>query len=176
MNKLPEILFGILICLAVVVVVLGAMESAPGDHGFDHPDYPKNTIQQARERGEAQQWITVAASCFGGLTWLFVVGGLALGLSPQRQSGFAPRLLTVAAVIFAGLFLLVVFLASATDSSTARLWGLPLSTAIMLVVLAPSPLVLVLLYLVAFRRWILPPEDEARFHRLVAQRRAEKNH
>ncbi|MCH2115350.1 MAG: hypothetical protein MK171_10635 [Pirellulales bacterium] len=171
MNKVPEVLFGLLICMAIVLVSFFLISDAPEDQGFEHPNYPKNTMQQAPDGSERGGWVTISASCFGVLTCLFVVGGLSLGLSP-RQVGFAPWILTIAAVIFASLFMLVVFLYVGVDNSAARLWGMPLSTAMMLLVLTPSPLVLVLLYMVAFPRWILPPEEKTRFDNLVANRRA----
>ena len=45
----------------------------------------------------------------------------------------------------------------------------------MLLVFAPSPLVLAFLYMIMFRRWILSSEEEARFHALVANRRAKES-
>jgi len=174
MNRGPQVLFGILICLAVVVVTFWAIGGVKEDQGFDHLEYPKNTMQQAPDRGERNRWVTISASCFGALTCLFVVGGLALGLSRQQQTGFAAWILALAAVIFASLFLLVVFLYSEGGSSAARIGGLPVSTAVMVVVFAPSPLVLVVLYMVAFPRWILSPAEEARFHELVTNRQAEQ--
>jgi TRAP-type C4-dicarboxylate transport system permease small subunit len=100
---------------------------------------------------------------------------MAFGLTPHQKRGVAVRVLVAAGLVYAGLFSLVVILYwNGLHTTISNVLGFPASTAVMLFVLGPSPIVLVLIYMFTFSRWILLPQDEARFRAMVSRRRKER--
>ena len=172
---MPQVLFGVLILMAMTVVGICLTKSVDQGQGFDHPGYPEKTIQQAPDGQQRHAAIVVVTGCYGALTAVFALFCMVLGLTPQQKQGVAARLLVVAGFVYAGLFSLVVLLYwDGLPATAGNLFGFPASTAVMLFVLGPSPIVLVLIYMFTFSHWILLPQDEARFRTLVSRRRKER--
>ena len=157
-----------------MVTTFWVIDELPGEQGFDHPEYPINTIHQSHDRGDEYHLVIIFGGGFGALSCLFVVVGLTLGLNRRQQAGIAPWVFAATAVIYASLFLLVVYLNWHGDRFAVGPWGFPISTAVMMFVFVPSQLVIVALYMATFPRWILPPEELARFEELIAERQAVK--
>ena len=170
--KTIHLLFGLLILMAVSLGVICLTQEVPGSQTLDHADYPAGTIQQASDGMERHRPVVVAAGCFGFLTSLFAVFCCALGLRKDHRDGIGARVLLFVGGCFAVLFsMVVIFYWQSFSGSAARVFGLPTATAWMVYVVMPSPLLLAFLYMATFSRWVLHPEDEDKFHQLVAQRR-----
>ena len=170
--NIPRLLFALLVLMAATVVPLFVIEEVPGGRGFDHPDYEPRTIQQAPASVERHRSVIWFAGSFGALVALFSAGSMALGLTESHREGTGAKTLLAAGVTYSILLVSTVYLywkfANAPD---VTIFGFPVATAWMLFIFGPSPLVLVLVYMVTFRRWILRPHDMDVFHGLVAARR-----
>jgi hypothetical protein len=172
---MPQVLFGVLILMAVTVVGICVTKPVDQGQGFDHPGYPKKTIQQAPDGHKRHATIVVVTGCYGTLTAVFTLFCMVFGLTQHQKQGAAARVLVVAGFVYAGLFSLVVILYwNGLHTTISNLFGFPASTAVMLFVLGPSPIALVLIYMFTFSHWILLPQDEERFRTLVSRRRKEQ--
>lgn len=173
--NMPQVLFGVLILMAITVVGICITEPFDQGQGFDHPGYPEKTIQQAPDGHQRHAAIVVVTGCYGTLTAIFTVFCMVFGLTKHQKQGVAARVLVVAGLVYAGLFSLVVILYwNGLHTTVSDLFGFPASTAMMLFVLGPSPIVLVLFYMFNFSHWILLPQDEERFRTLVSRRQKER--
>ena len=172
--KTIHILFGLLVLMAVALGVICIAPTVPSGQGYDHANYPAGTIKQAPDGMQRHRPVIVAAGCFGTLTSLFVVLCGALGFNRHHRDGLGSRVLMVGGLGFAMLFsIVVVFYWQSLMGTSSKLFAFPSSTGWMLFVVMPYPLLLVLLYMATFSRWMVLPDDEARFHELVAKRRTE---
>ena len=173
--NLPHLLFGLLILMGATLVVLCFIDHTPEEQGFDHPKFPPKTIQQAPEGYERHRSLVAVAGAFGAFAALFTGAALVLGLKPQHRQGAVGRGLLFTAAVYAALLVLVVVVYwKAVDGPPTYLLGFPKSTATMLFVLAPSPLLLVFLYAAFFPRWIMSAEDQQAFRVLVEKRRQQR--
>ncbi|MDC0935642.1 hypothetical protein OAS39_05105 [Pirellulales bacterium] len=173
-------LFGLLILMGATFAAFCFIDQIPQEQGFDHPRFPKETMQQAPDGYERHRSLVGMAGAFGALTALFVGAALVLGLKPEVRLGlgrgrWAARTLLLAAVGYAALLILVVVIYwNAVEGPTSYVLGFPTSTAAMLFLLAPFPLLVVFLYAILFSQWIMSAEDERVFHDLVERRRNQR--
>ena len=173
--NVTHILFGFLILMGFACTAIFFIEETPQEQGFDHPAFPPGTMLQAPEGYPRHRSVIAAAGSFGALTALFVGASLVLGLNQRCQRGIVPRMLLLAAVVYAALLGLVVIIYwDAVQGPASYLLGLPASTSVMMFLLAPSPLLLVILYAIFFPRWIMSAEDEQAFRELVERRRNQR--
>ena len=173
--KSPHLLFILLLLMSITVAGLWFVEDVPNGQGFDHADYPENTIQQAPNGLYRHRQVLPVAVGYGVLVCLFTVVGMAIGLNEHTKEGVGAKVFWIAAVVYALLFLAVpAFYWTGLKTAPSYLFGFPRDTGWMLFVLWPSPLLLIVIYMLKFDQWILRPDDEARFHDLVASRRTKR--
>ncbi len=172
MMKTTHLLFGLLVLMGAAIVMTVVAQEVPFGQGFNHPDFPEGTIQQAPDGMERHQSVVIAAGCFGALTSMFAVVCCGLGLNTNHRDGPGARLLIIAGAVYGAIFLMVVMLYWQTlHDSSQELFGFPVATAWMLLILGPLPIFLAVLYMVMFSQWVLLPQDEEIFNDIVARRR-----
>ena len=173
--KITHLLFCFLVLMGTAFIGICCFEQIPGEQGMSHPAYPENTMMQTPEDSEPHPWLVFMTGAFGFLTALFAGVSLLLGLKPHHRSGPVGRWLVLATVVYATLLGLVVAIDWYTSADGMNsIFGFPISTAMMLFVLGPFPFVFVSLYAINFPNWIMSPEDEQDFHKLVAKRRQQQ--
>ncbi len=108
---------------------------------------------------------------FGLLQLGIIVGCLMLGVT---RAGRVRLWLGVCGLLLGALFTLMVwtYRGYLTDAAPALFFGLPAPTAWFLYGLWPAEFLVVLLYVLLFRRSIVTPADMQRFREIVAARRA----
>lgn len=170
--KLHVFLFALLIFAGVVSAALWRTDATPRELGFDHPNFPAGTMQQAPDGYERHRSVIAAAAVYGVLITLFAGSAIVLGLKPAARAGRPGRLLIVLAGVYAMLIALVAAAYWANVLGGEKfILGFPLSTAVMLFCFAPAPVVGIVLYAVCFPQWIISPAEERTFRDLVARRR-----
>ena len=103
---------------------------------------------------------------------LFAGSALLLGLKQSARRGAAGRGLLILSVVYAALLAMIfVVYCYGVDRPLEIVLGFPTSTAVLLFVLWPFPLLIVLLYAVRYPRWIISTEDQQEFRALVEKRR-----
>ena len=164
-SPVSFVLLGLLLAMLVVIGLVLITDEVTASHGFAHAEFP-DTMQQGGPGAERHSSIRWLGLVFGLLEILFFVSCLLLGLNKLQGR---IRFFFFGALIYATLFAAMViadhFYAVGTNRDIVL--GFPLPTALMVYGVGGAPLVFVLLYVLCFDRWILTPEDMARFEQLV---------
>ncbi len=163
--------FALTAAIALLLVALAFVPVADGATGFPHPDFAG--MLQGGDGLVRHGHLLVLGWLFAALQVGLYAAMIALGASRRGHlGGLAPHLIgwnLLYLAVWTGIIL--AYRVEFADPA-ARLGGLPLSTAMLVYGLWPVPAFYGWLYFRSFRRWIFRAEDEAAFHRLLAERRA----
>lgn len=160
------VLFVILLGMCAVLAIVLFGNEPPNGHGVEHPDLP--AIQQGGtpDRHADLMWL-------GGLYGVLQIAFFTLSLMPGLRPGGRGR----NAFLFVGFLCIVAFLSVlisyqhyADAEPLQFILGFPPSTALMLFVLWPIPVLCVVLYTTKFNEWVLNADDRRRFEKLLTQR------
>ena len=186
--KLPWLLFALLLGMCAVVAAAFLIEEVPSiekpaetgqgtvkeylGHGFTHAEFETmNAAGPGAERHEKVLWLAWA---FGMLEIVFFLTCLAFGGRKAGKVGPLARPIVIGGVVYAAVFTLMVlsYRGYMNEDTHALFLGFPQPTAWMLYGLWVFPFFFLLLYIFIFDRWTFTDEDLARFHEILAQRRA----
>lgn len=166
---LGRLLLGLLVAMCVVFGVVVVIGEAEPSHGVPHPDFPGTMLAGgAAALGPGPiRWLGLA---LGLVEVAFFVGCLMLAM--RRLEGKTRIFLMMgAAYALAFAAMVVADHYYVTGASRTIVLGFPLPTALMVYGVGGVPVLFCLLYVVQFDRWILTPDDMARFERLVEAKR-----
>lgn len=169
--KLPWLLFAILLAMCFVLGYVLTIEEVGAGHGVVHPRF--STMLQGGDALERHGPILSWGWTLGVLEIALFVGLLALGLRHRRVLGRRKWPLLAGGVAYVAVFSLLIRAYEIYGGSDVHplFLSVPIPTAWMLYGLFGIPLYFHLVYVVAFDRWVLTPEDLERFQELVAARR-----
>jgi hypothetical protein len=160
------------VCLSVLVLVgfgvlLTVLEPPPGLGSEPHPDL--STMLRGGGGSRAILGLGWALGCAVILCFSALVHFGALR-GPGRES--LGRWLRVVTVLYlaAWSWLVWTFRAGLDGAEPDLVLALPPATAIMLFVFWPISMLFSALFVVGFRRWVLTPDEEEAFDRLLRQR------
>jgi hypothetical protein len=164
----------LLIVIAMWIVVIGVMmlPEVDGGYGVDHPEFPtmKHGGSGTARHDAPLLWYGWA---FGALVFLLVVSLVAFGAAKkERLRGFGPWLLAEA-VVLVGVWswLVVAYRGYMTETTHELYGGFPAPTAIMFYCLFPCMIMLNVMLVSGFKRWMLSDLDYAEYERLLEDRR-----
>jgi hypothetical protein len=170
MLKVDKIPLLIVILMWIVVIGVMMLPETDGAYGVEHPEYPPMELGGPAEARHAHVlWYGWA---FGALVFLLVVAMVAIGAAKMgRLRGFGPWLV-VEAVALVGVWtwLVVAYRDSMNETTHTLYLGFPAPTAIMLFCLVPVMIVLNLILVAGYKRWMLSDTDYAEFVRLLDER------
>ena len=182
-SKIPAILFGATLAMALVVVgawLVGESGStqpgksaAAASWAIPHSSYP--TMEEGGpglERNGPVFWLGCA---FGLLQLVFYTFCLLLGMKKRSGPGPTARPLLLGglawAVVWSGLFWS--YYSYMTEGGGSFVLGLPAATAWMLYGAWPYPVLFALYFIYIFHDWFLRKEDLERFQQLLLERKTE---
>ena len=173
--RIERLLFGSIVLLLVLAVGIAWFVPEPeGVSGYAHDDFA--SMRQGGSGAARHSGLLAVGWAFGVLTILNFV--LLVGFGGRRgdRLGSFAWPLVIAFILYAAAFswIIVAYREYMIDPSGPLILGFPLPSAIMLYVLYPVSVILNVYFAVGFRRWVLTEEDEARYHALVARRRAQQ--
>lgn len=167
-SRLPKILYGFLVAIAVSMMLPLLLTEPTGGHGSLHDDFPPMLKgYTGGDRLGVVRWIglALALSLVG-----FFVTCLVIGL---RKHGGRARWMIGIGLLYAATFSALVL----AEHSTARgnvpsiVMGFPLPTAIMMYGISGVPVLFSALYVLHFDRWILEPDDQKRIESIAREKR-----
>ena len=182
--KLPTILFLVLLALCAVMglaflveetphgdaaAVSGEVERMPGERETAHPRFP--TMDHGGPAAPRPGSILWLGCAFGMLQLTFVVGCLMLGV---KRAGRVRSWLAGCGLLLGCIFsmMVVAYQGYLGESTPGLFLSLPAPTAWFLYGYWPAQFLVVVLYVLVFNRAVLGGADLARFHEIVARRRA----
>ena len=170
--RIDRALLVLIIALWVVTVWTFLTPEPDGALGAPHPE-----IAAMRSGGaglERHGPVLFLGWASGAIGIVFYVALMAFGTrGGERRRGIAPWLLAgLVAFLVVWTGLVLAYGSYMRDGPGVLVLGVPVPTAIMLYVLFPTSLVFTLIYVVGFDRWVLTPDDEAAYERLLAERDA----
>jgi hypothetical protein len=173
MSRFEErLLFALILALAVLVVGIGL---AAGDtHPTVHPAFAGMT--QGGDGAARHDDITLLLGwAFGAVTIALFAALMAFGARRNRYAGSLRRFLLLGVLAHLTVWTALVWLyrgyrAGLHDPSPQLFLAFPAPTAVMLYLMLPVPVVFVLYFVLGFRRWVLTPEDQAAYERLLEAR------
>lgn len=155
------------LALAMLVGLLALLEAPPGLGGGLHP-----ALATMRQGGEGSGAVLVLGWVLGCAVILCFAALVHFG--GVRGAGRAPlaRLLRVVTVLYLGAWswLVWAYHAALGHPEPHLVLAMPRATAIMLFVFWPVSMLFSALFVIGFRRWVLTPEEEAAFERLLRDR------
>jgi len=169
--RIPQLLLGLVLASAGLLVAAAFVPEAPGAGVAPSPEHPSLLAGGA----PASTGMVVIGALFGLVQIAFFGACFALGMQRGGRVGPVARSLVLSLVGYAGVWLaLVVAYATTSGNEEASLWGsFPVATAWMLYGMWPFPLVFAFLYLRQFDGWFLNEDDLARFRARLAELAAE---
>jgi len=148
-------------CLVLLCLVLGGVlvrqEPANG-HGLPHPRFATIDRGGPAARHDDLMW---AGWLYGVLQLALFVSLLLIGLR-RGSTGAGMIRIIGAAVIAAFTIMMLVYQKHMHTSAAAMILGYPVSTALMLFLFWPLPVLFVVLYIIKFDRWIADPDKIAK--------------
>jgi uncharacterized membrane protein YhaH (DUF805 family) len=182
-DRLPLILFGLLLALCIVFALTFVIEEVPFEditlpsgeiervttgHGATHDRFP--SMDHAGPGGERRGPVWWLGLSFGLLQLALIMGCLAL---PVRRLALVRTPLVVCGFVLAAIFvaMAVSYRGYAGDGMPPLVLSLPIPTAWFLYAFWPAQFLVVALYVLLFRRAFLTPTDMERFREIVAARR-----
>ncbi len=172
--KQAWILFYLLAALWIVLGGVLLIGTGIADVGFAHAKFAD--MHQGGD-GQARHGDVLSLGWVFGLLEIAVfVTCLALGARRGGKLGAMTVPLFVGGILMASVFsgLLWAYRSFLSASEPAFLGPFPAPTALLVIGMWAAPLVFVVLYVVAFDRWIVTNEDLAALEKLVAENRRRK--
>ena len=166
--SLTHLLGLLLVVLCLLFVGMGLIPSAPDAEGRDHPGFPPGTLQQAPPDRDSPP-LLLAGGLFLAVTYLFAAVCLLLGIRRERRGKVLPVFIAGCVACVLSVAVVSYWHAFPSERLPAYAGGFPLATAALLYLVPFAPFVFVILYSVAFSRWVITPEDERAFHELVSR-------
>lgn len=157
-DRLPLALMLVLIGVLALGVLVVARPPAPNQGGVPHPEF---ATMQAGGDADRHSDLLLPVWGMGALIVTLFVGLLRLGLGTSAGRGAASRWLWAGWALYLGVWSALVW-TYAGDMGRADLvlfGSFPPASAWMLYGLWPAPLLLLILYVVNFDRWVLRGVD-----------------
>ena len=163
--KLPQILFGALLtmCLVLAFILLGETHYGRGSEHAENPAMRQSgMISQSYQSGLWSAWL------LGSVEIVLFMLCLGLGIRKRERLGRMKVPLLAAALLHMTIYaLLIVLSKGGTDQAPLLVFSFPAPTVLMMLGLWPViPVFLSLLYFLKFDTWILTADDRRRFQRL----------
>ena len=168
--KLPQLIFALLMMMALVVV--GIM-FAPGADIAAHLPHPRIGAMFSGGDGAARHASTLVLGwALGAIQLLIFTTFMALGIRKNAsRRGFVPTLLGCTAMLLVLWTAVVVTYGNyAKGSEDILVLGMHASTALVLLGFWPLSTIFTVAFVIGFDRWVYTPEDDAAFERLLAER------
>ncbi len=186
-NWLPPVLLTVL--WATVLAILLTPEPPQG-HGLPHAQF--RAMDQGGAGLQRHDSVLVLGWLFGSVLIAIFVSLLAWAATSNHRSRHAPRdeahhakrdsyccwAFVLGALLYEGVFaaLCLAYCNSLESPQAASFWGpFPTGTSWLLFGIWGSPLFFILLYVVFFNRWIMPPQHLNQFEELVNGAREERS-
>ena len=178
----------LLVALWAVVLTILLTPEIPQGHGFEHTRFSE--MDQGGDGTERHESLLIPGWIFGSVLIALFVSLLAWGTAdePSRtdtteSSRARKSYARVGAFVFGGLIyesvfgmLCLVYRDSLADPDVAFAGPFPAGVSWLLFGIWLIPGLFIVLYVVFFHRWILPPENSQRLAQLVARRRRLQPH
>ena len=166
----------LVVFLALAVISLGILlDGEVREPDVEHPSFP--SMRHADDSSASGVGFFLAW-CFGTVSMMSFVALMAFGMPRTAGARRATRWWFgggLAAYLGAWVWLALAYLAGFDDSSPTLYLGLPAPSAVMIYVLFPVSILFNLLFVCGFRGWVLSPQDEADYERLLSARRARED-
>lgn len=175
MNRLPIVLFALLLGLCGVVTWLAFQEPAANQVGLAHPDQPAMAL--GADGAARHQGLLGLGFVFAALIVVFFVALLFFGLARPREPVRGKVLISVAGALFLGAFVaLFVSYSSYMESPDPQklVLGFPPPTAWMLFGVWGIPLVFISFYVARFNEWVFGAADAKEWEELLERVRRER--
>ena len=182
-DRLPLILFGLLLALCVTFALTYVIEELPFEdiplpnggvervttgHGTTHDQFPSmDHAGPGSERRGPVWWLGLS---FGLLQLALIFGCLAL---PVRRLALIRTPLVLCGIVLAAISVVIAvsYRGYAGDGMPPLIFSLPVPTAWFLYAFWPAQFIVVALYVLLFSRAFVTPVDMTRFREIVAARR-----
>lgn len=159
-------LFGILVLLTGVLFYVLVSQPAANSTGVVHAKFATMKVGGSADRHQGQiAWLGLA---FAVLQYAFLITSLLLGLSRMKPA--ANWIAVIGSVCMAACITLFALYNGNSDAGAEMVLGFPGSTAWMLYVLWPLPILFIVMYCLKFDDWFYTLEDRQRFEQLLASR------
>jgi hypothetical protein len=174
--RLDRVLLAIVVALWVVILGTMLIPEPTGALGTAHPDFAG--MQHGGSGLERHALILWGGWAFGGVGIVFYMALMVFGTrrGAARKASAPWLLFGLCAFLAAWTGLILAYRTYLLEGPGRLFLGFPLPTAIMLYVLFPASLILTVIYVAGFRRWVLSDDDEAAFDRLQAEFRGPRSH
>lgn len=155
----------------LIIAGLAIVDPVPEVAAKVHPTY-KSMLQSSNSQASSP-----AVKYLGFAFGLAIIGifgaSFYWGSRRAKDSGFRHRDLMIGMILYLITYSGLVFSSWKYDQMEAPLWGdLPIPTAWMLYGIWFMPVFFIVLYVYGFKDHVLSPEDEASFHKILAERAA----
>ena len=170
-KHLDKILFALLLAMWVVVGLVVLQPSVEGASGVTHPRFETMSHGASPDCHDGILWIGYAM----GILIIAIFTTLILFGARHRASGTVRGLAWPAFGVAAGYvglwtWLVLSYRDYAAASDPELVLAFPVPSAILIYVLWPFPALFSVLFVLGFKRWVLPDEDYDRFQQIVAAR------
>lgn len=170
-SKLIYLIFTIVVFMAAILIAISLAEPVVNAGGVPHPDIPG--MQTGGDGAARLANIGTLAFLFQSLLLLLIVCFSALSVAERHRSSellayFGGTLLFSGFVWWQMFFGHQAYLESA---STDYFMGFPVATAWQVYGTWLSAIPLIVIYSLGFRKFIFTEEDEAKYNRLLEQRK-----
>ena len=170
LGKLRWITFILLIAMWVAVIIILRTPEVPQGHGFAHSKF--TAMDQGGDGAERHESLLLTGWMFGSVVIAIFVSLLAWGTVCQPgKSDHRTWAFLIGGLLYEGVFAMMclAYRNSLTDSGVAFLGPFPAGVSWLLFGVWLIPGFFIILYVVFFDRWIMPPESKRKLAQLVSK-------
>ena len=169
--RLSQIFLVCLICFLILILSLWYFPIPENAAGYAHPTY--KTMLHSGENVLASTTTQALSFLFGlGVIMMFYFFIL-FGSDRKKSTGKLRTWINIGFVVYLIVYTLTFFsyLNYEQTSHANFFMGWPTPTAWMIYGMWSAPLILVFIYVIKFKDWILDDDDEAEFQNIIARRK-----
>ena len=161
------VLLGLLVSLLALCAFILYIPEPVNGHGMAH--HTVDGMRQAGDMGQQNDPVFAAGYLLGVLIYLIISALVYLGVQPAKRDGKLVLAHAAATLLVLGMwsFLMYLFRQYLLSGDPMVIVAFPLPTLVMLLGVWIAPMSFSLIYVLGFRRWILTPEDEETFRKLL---------
>ena len=163
---------GFMVLFLVLLIVMISLPTTEEVGMQPHPEVSSMWHSKQRQAPSNQTFWLGTAFGLGilGITAFFTFIG-----SRRKAVGFRKKTerwwyLTFVLFVLVFIKMILVDRAYAGGEISGYFWGFPLPTAWMLFALSLVPIIITIVYIIRFDRWIFSPDDQKKFEQIVSER------
>ena len=168
-----KILFATVAALGALLLVVVSIEQPENATGVEHPRFHASGMEQGGDASRHDSILPVAWMLGAVLvTLMSSIIGFGAGQRGRRNGFLKPLCCGWLLHLSAFSLMVLIYQRTAGDPAVPLFWSLPPSTAVMMYVLWPCPLVFLFTWVWGFPRFVFNEEDHAAYQALLAAKAA----